>query len=135
MQEFIKSPLEDLIFLEDWEDKYEFLIDLGIAMPSLDLKYKVKENQIFGCQSRVWLVLEIFNGKLQILGDSDALFTKGLVALLIAEYNLKTLEEINHLPNLLEKYNLTQNLSLGRQNGLTAMLNKVGEFVKKQKHS
>lgn len=135
MQKFIKSPLEDLIFLEDWEDKYEFLIDLGIELPKLDQIHKTPKNQVFGCQSRVWLVLQIINGKLQILGDSDALFTKGLVALLVAEYNLKTLEEINHLPNLLEKYNLTQNLSLGRQNGLTAMLNKVGEFAKKQKHS
>ena len=83
IKEIQEEILEDFNMFDDWMQKYEYLIDLGKDLPSIDEKYRVEENIIKGCQSRVWLHAEENNGNIVFSADSDAIMTKGIVALLI----------------------------------------------------
>ena len=88
--------LEDFDMFEDWMQKYEYLIDLGKELPSIDEKYKIEENLIKGCQSRVWLHAEENSGNIIFSADSDAIMTKGIVALLIRVLSGQSANDIAH---------------------------------------
>jgi cysteine desulfuration protein SufE len=118
--------IEEFSLFEDWMDKYNLLIDLGKELPVIDPKYKIKDFLIEGCQSKVWLHPD-FNGKLiSFTADSDAIITRGIVALLIKVLSNRTPEEILTSDlYFIEKIGLRQNLSPTRSNGLLSMVRQM----------
>ncbi len=121
---------EDFSFMEEWEDKYAFLIDLGKELPAFPAELKSDENLIRGCQSRVWLTASMENGCVQFAADSDAFISKGLVALLVKIYHNQKPEDIlNAKLDLLERIGLHEHLSPNRSNGLASMLKQLRNFA------
>ncbi|MGA2406933.1 MAG: SufE family protein [Bacteroidales bacterium] len=118
--------IEEFSLFEDWMDKYNLLIDLGKELPVIDPKYKIKDFLIEGCQSKVWLHPD-FNGELiSFTADSDAIITRGIVALLIKVLSNRTPEEIITSDlYFIEKIGLRQNLSPTRSNGLLSMVRQM----------
>ncbi|MPN12008.1 Cysteine desulfuration protein SufE [bioreactor metagenome] len=107
-------------------DKYALLIDLGNSLQPIDDKYKVPQNIIEGCQSRVWLTAEMNNGKIEFQGESDAILVKGIVALLLQVFSGRTPDEIiNADLYFVEKIGLREHLSPTRSNGLLAMIKQI----------
>ncbi len=118
--------IDEFSAFEDWMDKYALLIDLGNELSPLDTKYKINNNLIEGCQSRVWLQADFEDGKVLLQGESDAVIVKGLVSLLIKVLSNHTPDEIlNADLYFIEKIGLKEHLSPTRSNGLVAMLKQI----------
>lgn len=118
--------IEEFSMYEDWMDKYGYLIELGNELKELDPKDKNDQNLIKGCQSRVWLVADYNDGKIQFRGESDAVIVKGLVALLLRVASDRTPDELieNDL-HFIDDLGLKQHLSPTRSNGLLAMVKQI----------
>jgi cysteine desulfuration protein SufE len=118
--------IEEFSAYEDWMDKYGYLIELGNDLKDLDPKEKIDQNLIKGCQSRVWLVAEMEDGRINFRGESDAVIVKGLVALLLRVVSGRTPNELleNDL-HFIDDLGLKQHLSPTRSNGLLAMLKQI----------
>ncbi|HSN50786.1 MAG TPA: SufE family protein [Bacteroidales bacterium] len=118
--------IDEFSFFDDWMDKYNLLIDLGKDLPVIDPRYKVKDFLIEGCQSKVWLYPE-YDGKIiTFTADSDAIITRGIVALLIKVLSGRTPQEIISADlYFIEKIGLRQNLSPTRSNGLLSMVRQM----------
>ena len=111
---------------DDWMDKYNLLIDLGKDLPVIDPKYKVKDFLIEGCQSKVWLRPSYDGNLITFTADSDAIITRGIVALLIKVLSTRTPEEILSADlYFIDKIGLRQNLSPTRSNGLLSMVRQM----------
>lgn len=124
IEEEIISEFE--LFGDDWEGKYEHLIDLGKSLPIIEEKDRTEENIIKGCQSRVWLSSELKDGKIFFKADSDAIITKGMVALMIRVFNGQTPKDIVDAKlEFINKIGLTEHLSPTRANGLVSMINRM----------
>ncbi len=118
--------IEDFSFFDDWMDKYNLLIDLGKDLPVIDPKYKVKDFLIEGCQSKVWLHPDFDGNIITFTADSDAIITRGIVALLIKVLSGRTPKEIIAADlYFIEKIGLRQNLSPTRSNGLLSMVRQM----------
>lgn len=116
--------------LEDWEEKYGYLIKLGKDLGDLDPEIKTEKNKISGCQSQVWMHAKMDNEKMIIFGDSDAMIVKGLIAMLINVYSNQTPEDIlSSPPEFLQKIGIDKHLSPTRKNGLGAMLKQIQLFA------
>lgn len=116
----------DFEYLDDWEERYAYLMDLGKEVQGLPPEEKTSENLIKGCQSRVWLTTRIENNRLWMLADSEAFIAKGIIALLMKVFNGQTPEDIlNEIFDLPERIGLTAHLSSGRANGLAGMLSRI----------
>lgn len=123
IQEEIVAEFNDL---DDWMDRYQLLIDMGNELAPLDDKYKVEQNLIDGCQSRVWIVCEENNGRLFFQADSDALIVKGIIALIIRVFNNQTADDIlNAELDFIDDIGLKEHLSPTRSNGLLAMIKQI----------
>jgi cysteine desulfuration protein SufE len=118
--------IEEFSFFDDWMDKYNLLIDLGKDLPVIDPKFKIKDFLIEGCQSKVWLY-PVFDGKIiTFTADSDAIITRGIVALLIKVLSNRTPDEILGTElYFIERIGLRQNLSPTRSNGLLSMVRQM----------
>ena len=123
----INEIIENFNYFEDWEDKYEYLVDLGKKLPNLDQKMKIDENKLKGCQSTVYFItIDNLDGTLKFIADSDAFIVKGLISILINLYSDKTPKEIlNTDTNFLTEIGLQNHLSPTRKNGLSSMLDKI----------
>lgn len=120
------SIIDDFSVFDDWMDKYNLLIDLGKELPVIDPKFKVKDFLIEGCQSKVWLHPEYDGKVISFTADSDAIITRGIVALLIKVLSVRTPEEILSAElYFIEKIGLRQNLSPTRSNGLLSMVRQM----------
>ena len=118
--------VEEFFIFEDWMDKYAYLIELGKKIDSIKEEHRTDNNLINGCQSRVWLNAEYSDGKIIFTADSDAILTKGLVALVVHVFNNETPTDIlNAEPWFIKEIGLEENLSPTRSNGLTAMLKQI----------
>jgi cysteine desulfuration protein SufE len=114
------------LFGDDWEGKYEHLIELGKSLPVIDPQYKTDDKLIKGCQSRVWMRSELKNGKIFFTADSDAIITKGMVALMIRVLSEHTPEEIIKADMaFVDKIGLKEHLSPTRANGLVSMIKQM----------
>ena len=110
----------------DWMEKYNYLIDLSKNLEPLDAKYKTNDNLIRGCQSRVWLTAEMKDGLLVFKADSDAIITKGIIALLVRVLSGRKPEEIMNIDlYFIDQIGLRQNLSPTRSNGLLSMVKQM----------
>ena len=121
--------VETFEFLDDWEDRYRHVIDLGKAMPNMPEVLKVATTKVDGCASQVWLHLRTNDDVLTFVGDSDAIIVKGLIAILIDLYSGLKLEEISGIDPVLElgRLGLNEHLSSQRSNGLRAMVERIRE--------
>ena len=122
--------VEDFSFLPSWEEKYQYLIELGQQIPPLPDDYRTEENIVRGCQSTVWLHRECSDGKVVLQSDSDALIVKGLAALLMKVYSDQPAEAVlqNEL-TFFEETGLSRHLSSQRANGLMAMIEQIKAFA------
>lgn len=124
IEEEIVSEFE--IFGDDWEGKYEHLIDLGKSLHKIDEKHRTEENIIKGCQSRVWLNSELKDGKVMYTADSDAIITKGMVALMIRVLSDQSPTDIAKAElGFINKIGLKEHLSPTRANGLVSMIDRM----------
>ena len=121
-----ESIIEEFSQFEDWMDKYNYLIDIGKTLPLISEKHKVKDFLIEGCQSKVWLYPELKEGRIIFGADSDAIITRGIVALLIRVLSDRLPEEIIRAElYFIDRIGLRQNLSPTRSNGLLAMVKQM----------
>ncbi len=122
---------ETFEFLDDWEDRYRHVIELGKAMPPLDDSFRVPALKVQGCASQVWLRPVIENGRFDFQGDSDAMIVRGLIAILHALYAGLTLDAIAKVdaPAELSRLGLNDHLSAQRSNGLRAMVERIREVA------
>lgn len=126
IEETEQEIIEEFEIFDDWMQKYEYIIDLGKSLPIIEEKYKTSDKLIKGCQSQVWLHSELKDGKIIFTADSDAIITKGIVALMIRVLSNHTPEEImNAKLDFVEKIGLTQHLSPTRSNGLLSMIKQM----------
>ena len=125
------AAFEDIVetfdFLEDWEERYRHVIELGKAMPPLEDGLRVPATKVDGCASQVWLVPEINGETFTFRGDSDAMIVRGLIAILVALYSGLTLAEARKVdaPAELKRLGLDDHLSSQRSNGLRAMVDRI----------
>jgi cysteine desulfuration protein SufE len=118
--------IEEFALFDDWMDKYNQLIDMGKELPVIDPKFKVRDYLIEGCQSKVWLRPEYDGEKISFSADSDAIITRGIVALLIKVLSGRTPEEIIGADlYFIDRIGLRQNLSPTRSNGLLSMVRQI----------
>ncbi len=128
-----QAEFEDLVetfeLLEDWEDRYRHVIDLGKALPDMPEALKVPATKVDGCASQVWLHITIDNGVLTFIGESDAIIVRGLIAVLMTLYSGLQVSEIGRIDVLAElgRLGLNEHLSSQRSNGLRAMVTRVVE--------
>lgn len=126
IDEIQQEIVEEFSGFEDWMDKYAYLIEIGNELAPIDPKYKIENNLIRGCQSRVWLHQEFADGRIIFEAESDALIVKGLVALLLRIYSGRTPHEIlMSEPRFIDEIGLRQHLSPTRSNGLLAMVKQM----------
>ncbi len=124
----LQELIENFAFLDDWEERYKYLIDLGRELPEMDLALKTEATLVKGCTSRVWMVCETNDqGAYQFIADSDAHIVKGLIAVLLSAYQGKTTEKIKavDIEASFAQLGLDQHLSPNRRNGFFAMVERV----------
>ncbi|MBN8692384.1 MAG: SufE family protein [Bacteroidetes bacterium] len=127
IQEIEKEIVEEFeLFGDDWEGKYEHIIDLGKSLPKIKEEYKTDDRIIKGCQSKVWLHSELKEGKIVFTADSDAIITKGMVALMIRVLsNQKPEDVVSANLEFIDKIGLKEHLSPTRANGLVSMIKQM----------
>jgi len=126
IEDIQQEIVDEFSVFEDWMDKYSYLIELGNELKGVDPKYKVDDNLIRGCQSRVWLHPDFSDGRISFEAESDALIVKGLVALLLRVYNNRTPQEIlDSELHFIDDIGLKQHLSPTRSNGLLSMIKQM----------
>jgi len=126
--------VDEFAIFDDWMGRYEYVIDLGKSLSEFPDEWKTEANRIKGCQSQVWLNMYLEDGKLQILGDSDAAIVKGLVSVVLRVYHDRTPQDILAAkPDFIQDIGFTDHLSPTRSNGLHSMLRaiyqKAGELA------
>ena len=126
IQKIQAEIIEDFELFDDWMQKYEYLIDLGKELAPIKEQYKTKDNLIKGCQSRVWLHAEHTEGKIIFTADSDAIMTKGIVAILINVLSNQEPKDIATAKlDFINEIGLKEQLSATRANGLVSMIKKM----------
>jgi len=126
IEDIQQEIIEEFSVFEDWMDKYAYLIELGNDLEPIDAKYKIDDNLIRGCQSRVWLHPEKDGDKIQFEAESDAIIVKGLVALLLRVLSNRSPKEIIDADlHFIDDIGLKQHLSPTRSNGLLAMVKQM----------
>ena len=119
--------LENFEFLDDWEERYRFIIDLGKQLPPMPETYQIKENKITGCQSQVWIITNTSLNICQFGMDSDALIVRGLICIVLSAFNFKSRAEISNfdIDAYFTELDLSSHLSMQRGNGLLAMVERI----------
>ncbi|NND63429.1 MAG: SufE family protein [Flavobacteriaceae bacterium] len=118
--------IDEFSLFDDWMDKYEHLIELGKSLPLIDASLKTDDRIIKGCQSKVWLHSELIDGKVVFTADSDAIITKGIIAVLIRVFSNQSPEDIVQAKtDFIDEIGLKEHLSPTRANGLLAMIKQM----------
>jgi cysteine desulfuration protein SufE len=126
IKEIQREIIEEFEMFDDWMERYEYLIELGKSLPVIDAQHKVEENIIKGCQSKVWLHSKMNGSKIEYTADSDAILTKGLVALLLRVFTNQKPNDIIEAETLfIDQIGLKEHLSPTRANGLVSMLKQI----------
>jgi cysteine desulfuration protein SufE len=126
IKEIQEKIIEEFALFDDWMERYEYIIDLGKSLPLIDPQYKVDENLIKGCQSKVWLHTELKDNQLIFTADSDAILTKGIVALLLRVFsNQQATAILEADTSFIDEIGLKEHLSPTRANGLVSMLKQI----------
>ena len=125
-----REIISEFALFDSWDDKYEYIIDLGKRLPPLDPKYKTDENRVRGCQSSVWLAADFKDGKLFFQADSDAVIVKGLISMLIRVLNKRTPDEIIEAKmDFIREIGMTTHLAQTRSNGLLSIVKQMKHYA------
>ena len=125
-----ETIIEEFAIFDEWLDKYDYLIELSQTLPAIAPEHRTEEYVIKGCQSRVWVDAKVEEGKVYYSADSDAIITKGIIALLIRVMNGRTPQEIVDMDlYFIDAIGLSENLSPTRSNGLVAMIKQMKMFA------
>lgn len=126
VQEIQQDIVDEFSMFDDWMQRYEYMIELGKSLPLIDEAYKTDDNIIKGCQSKVWVHAELEGDKLKFTADSDAIITKGIIAILIRAFsNQKPADIINADTDFIDEIGLKEHLSPTRANGLVSMIKQL----------
>ncbi|MEO9572216.1 MAG: SufE family protein [Polaribacter sp.] len=130
IKEIQEEIIDEFSMFDDWMERYEYIIELGKSLPIIDEKYKLDENLIKGCQSKVWLYSELENDTVKFSADSDAILTKGIVALLLRVYsNQKPGDILTANTDFIDEIGLKEHLSPTRANGLVSMIKYIKMYA------
>ena len=130
IQEIQNDIIEEFAMFEDWEERYQYMIDLGKTLPLIDPKYKTEDHIIKGCQSKVWVHAEMNDEKVEFTADSDAIITKGIIAILIRAFSNQHPEAIIKADtDFIDKIGLKDHLSPTRANGLVSMIKQLKMYA------
>ena len=130
IEEIEKEIAEEFSLFDSWDDKYEYIIDLGKKLPALEDQYKIDENRVRGCQSTVWLVADYRDGKIFYKAESDAVIVKGLISMLIRVLSGQSPDNIIQAKlNFIQQIGMTTHLAQTRSNGLLAMVKQMKNFA------
>ncbi|WP_422367743.1 SufE family protein [Pelagibius sp.] len=130
----IAEVIDNFSFLDDWDERFRYLIDLGRKLPPMDEALKTEETKVRGCTSQVWIIDEVLPGtppRLQFRADSDAHIVKGLIAVLLSIYDNRSPEEILavDIKNAIGELGLAEHLSPNRANGLFSMVERIRQLA------
>ncbi len=130
IEDIEKEIVEEFSLFDNWDDKYEYIIDLGKKLPPLEDQYKKDENKVRGCQSTVWLVADYRDGKMFYKAESDAVIVKGLISLLIRVMSGQTPDDIvNARLDFINEIGMMSHLAQTRSNGLLAMVKQIKNYA------
>src|SRR3954447_25229649 len=130
IEEIEKEIVEEFSLFDSWDDKYEYIIDLGKKLPPLEAEYRKDENKVKGCQSTVWLGAEFKDGKVFYKADSDAVIVKGLISMLIRVLSGQEPDDIvNAKLDFINKIGMINHLAQTRSNGLLAMVKQMKNYA------
>ncbi|WP_283636348.1 SufE family protein [Aquaticitalea lipolytica] len=122
--------IDEFSMFEDWEERYQYMIDLGKTLPLIDSQYKTEDNIIKGCQSKVWVHAEMKDDKVVFTADSDAIITKGIIAILIRVFsNQHPKDIIDADTSFIDDIGLKEHLSPTRANGLVSMIKQIKMYA------
>jgi cysteine desulfuration protein SufE len=126
IEQIEQEIVEEFSLFDSWEDKYEYIIDMGKKLPPLSDVHKTEENKIKGCQSQVWMHSNQEDGKVYYQADSDAMIVKGLISMLVRVFSGQKPEDIINAPlTFIDEIGMTSHLAQTRSNGLRAMLKQM----------
>lgn len=126
IQEIQNEIIEEFAMFEDWEERYQYMIDLGKDLPLINAQYKTEDNIIKGCQSKVWVHAELEGEKIAFTADSDAIITKGIIAILIRVFSNQHPKDILEAnTDFIDQIGLKEHLSPTRANGLVSMIKQL----------
>lgn len=130
IKEIQDEIIDEFSMFEDWEERYQYVIDLGKTLPLIDEQYKTEDNIIKGCQSKVWLHGEQQDGKVIFTADSDAILTKGIIAILIRVFSNQSPKAILDADTgFIDEIGLKEHLSPTRANGLVSMIKQIKMYA------
>jgi cysteine desulfuration protein SufE len=130
IKEIQEEIIDEFSMFDDWMERYEYIIELGKSLPIIDAQYKLDENLIKGCQSKVWLFSELENDTIKYTADSDAILTKGIAALLLRVYSdQKPAAILTAETSFIDKIGLKEHLSPTRANGLVSMIKQIKMYA------
>lgn len=130
IKEIQDEIIDEFSMFDDWEERYQYVIDLGKTLPLVDEQYKTEENIIKGCQSKVWLHGEQQDGKVVFTADSDAILTKGIIAILIRVFSNQSPKDILDADTaFIDEIGLKEHLSPTRANGLVSMIKQIKMYA------
>ena len=130
IKEIQEEIIDEFSMFDDWMQRYEYIIELGKSLPLIDEKYKTEDNIIKGCQSKVWVHAEEKDGKVIFSADSDAILTKGIIAILIRSFSNQTPAAILEAnTDFVDEIGLKEHLSATRANGLVSMIKKIKMYA------
>ena len=130
INELQNEIIEEFSFFENWMERYEHLIELGKSLPLIDLKNKTDDNIIKGCQSKGWMFAELKKNKLKFTADSDAIITKGIIALLIRVFSNQHPKDIlDSEIDFIDRIGLKEHLSPTRANGMVSMIKQIKMYA------
>lgn len=130
IQDIQEEIIDEFSMFEDWEERYQYMIDLGKDLPLIDSQYKTENNIIKGCQSKVWVHAEMNDDKVVFTADSDAIITKGIIAILIRAFsNQHPKDIIEANTDFIDKIGLKEHLSPTRANGLVSMIKQLKMYA------
>jgi len=122
--------IDEFSMFEDWEERYQYMIDLGKTLPLIEAQYKTDDNIIKGCQSKVWVHATMHDDKIEFTADSDAIITKGIIAILIRVFsNQHPKAIIEGDTDFIDKIGLKEHLSPTRANGLVSMIKQIKMYA------
>ena len=130
IKEIQDEIVDEFSMFDDWMQRYEYIIELGKSLPLIEEQYKTEDNIIQGCQSKVWVHAELDGDKVVFTADSDAILTKGIIAILIrAFYNQKASAILDANTDFIDEIGLKEHLSPTRANGLVSMIKKLKMYA------
>lgn len=130
IEEIQEEIVDEFSMFDDWMQRYEYIIELGKSLPLIDEQYKVEENIIKGCQSKVWVHADEKDGNVVFTADSDAILTKGIIAILIRTFSNHTPKEILEAnTDFIDEIGLKEHLSPTRANGLVSMIKQIKMYA------